>query len=197
MVGSVSGPLVANDFPITLGTIYSPFANNFTAKLPPGGGSFAYAALGPGSNTIAVDAAGRAYLGQSCGFNVVDATGSTTSPVQLDSTGQNCPSATAMALDSAANVSPRGQRGRRRDRSRLPGAYQKAFAGGAIDAFVMKFGSKPLLDAGIRLDDDDAGPGAPNASPDGGATPPDDAGMAHAADDAARAGMDDAAGAGA
>ncbi len=190
MVGSVTGP-VANDFPITLGTIYSPFGDNFTARLRPGGASFAYAALGPGGGAIAVDATGRAYLTLSCGFNVLDATGATTSPVELDPSGQNCPSATSMALDSATNVYLAGSAGDA-GIAPTPGAYQMGLAGGAIDAFVMKIGSNPLPDAGIRLDSDDAEAGVSDASPDG-ATPPGDAGGMHAAEDAARLGLDDAA----
>jgi hypothetical protein len=191
-VGSVTGP-VANDFPITPGTTYSPFANNFTAKLRPGGASFAYAALGPGGAQVAVDAAGRAYLGLVCGFNVVDATGSTTSPVELDPSGQNCPSATSFALDSVANVYLVGSAGDG-GIAPTPGVYQSRFAGGSNDAFVMKIGSKPLPDAGIRLDGDETDSGVPGTSTDeGGATSPDDAGGAHAAEDAARAGTDAAA----
>ena len=180
MVGGVTGP-VANDFPFTPGALDIPFANNFTAKLRPGGGSFVYAALGPGGGDLAIDATGNAYLGLSCGYNVVNPNGSNTSPFQLDPTGQNCPSAMAMALDSAANVYLVGSAADG-GIAPSPGALQKAFAGGAIDAFAMKIGSNALPDAGIHPDGDDAGANASVAASDAAsARPPDDAGaLGHA-----------------
>jgi MYXO-CTERM domain-containing protein len=159
---SLQGP-VFNNFPVTVGTVYSPLgASNFTAKIHPGGATYAYSALGPGSGDIWIDAAGNAYLPVICGPLVLNPDATSTSQITLDPGGQNCPPDEVMALDTGGNVYFTGYV-TDGGITPTPGAFQGAFAGGSGDAYVIKLGSHPLPDAGAIAAGGDAG-AAPTGS---------------------------------